>query len=65
MVLSDSVFAYFPSAQYGESVLEKMFEKANKVVAILEIFDENLQDECNAYRKNGSRRKDAKLNLLK
>lgn len=36
MVLSDSVFAYFPSAQYGESVLEKMFEKANKVVAILE-----------------------------
>lgn len=51
VVFSDSVFAYFPSEQYGLSVLEKMYEKARKAVIVTEIFDKFLQDECERHRR--------------
>lgn len=50
MVFSDGVFAYFPDEEYGRRVLEKMFEKARKAVIILEVFDKELQEECEEYR---------------
>lgn len=51
LVFSDSVFAYFPDEKYGESILEKMYEKANKMVVILEVFDKDWQDECERHRR--------------
>lgn len=50
-MLSDSVFAYFPSVEYGKTVLQKMFDKANKVVGILEVFDSQMEQECNQHRR--------------
>ncbi len=44
-VLSDSVFQYFQSEEYGYEVLEKMYEKANKVLVIREIHDKELEEE--------------------
>lgn len=51
VVFSDGVFAYFPSEEYGLSVLEKMYEKARKAVIVSEIFDKSLQDECERHRR--------------
>lgn len=51
MVFSDSVFAYFPNENYGKAVLEKMYEKAKKVIVISEVFDKSLQAECECYRR--------------
>lgn len=51
LVLSDSVFAYFPNEAYGRNVLEKMYEKSNKVIAILEVFDKQLESDCNKHRR--------------
>lgn len=50
-VFSDSVFAYFPDETYGLKVLEKMYEKASKVVMVREVFDKFMQQECEAYRR--------------
>lgn len=50
-VFSDSVFAYFPDEAYGLNVLEKMYEKAAKIVMIREVFDKSMQQECETYRK--------------
>ena len=52
MVLCDSVFAYFSEETYGEKVLEKMYDKANKVVVVLEVFDKELETECNEHRRS-------------
>lgn len=51
VVFSEGVFAYFPDEQYGLSVLEKMYEKARKVIIVIEIFDKSLQDECESHRR--------------
>lgn len=51
IVFSDSVFAYFPDEAYGLKVLEKMYEKASKVVMLQEVFDKSMQQECEAYRR--------------
>ncbi len=51
VVFSDSVFAYFPDEAYGRSVLEKMYEKADRAVMVREVFDKSLQQECEAYRR--------------
>jgi len=51
VVFSDSVFAYFPNEAYGVRVLEKMYEKASRVVMVREVFDKSMQQECEAYRK--------------
>lgn len=50
-VFSDSVFAYFPNESYGLEVLEKMYEKASKIIMVWEVFDKSLQQECEAYRR--------------
>lgn len=39
VVLSNSVFFYFPNLAYAEQVILKMITKANRIVAILEVPD--------------------------
>lgn len=51
VVISDSVFAYFESEAYAMEVLEKMYEKADKQIILLEIFDKEKKEECLSYRK--------------
>lgn len=51
MVFSDSVFAYFPDETYGLKVLEKMYEKAIRVVVLSEVFDKAMKKECENYRR--------------
>lgn len=50
-VLSEGVFVYFPDMQYGMHVLEKMFEKADKVVVVKDIYDLEKKDACMATRR--------------
>ena len=38
-------------ATYGEAVLEKMYEKAQKAIIILEIFDKATKAKCEKYRR--------------
>lgn len=52
VVLCDSVFAYFPSEEYGAEVLRKMYQKAEKMVIISEVFDKDSEEECNRYRRS-------------
>jgi hypothetical protein len=52
IVMSDSVFQYFPDSSYGMEVLEKMLDKANRVVAVLEVHDLTKKEELMAYRKS-------------
>lgn len=51
IVLADSVFQYFQSADYGMNVLEKMWKKAKKAVVITEIHDEETKEEHLQYRR--------------
>lgn len=51
IVFSDSVFAYFPDEEYGSVVLEKMYDKAEKMVVLMEIFDKELEEDCISHRK--------------
>jgi trans-aconitate methyltransferase len=52
IVMSDSVFQYFPDSSYGMEVLEKMLDKANRVVAVLEVHDFAKKEELMAHRKS-------------
>lgn len=52
VLLSDSVFQYFQTKEYGYEVLEKMYDKANKMVVITEIHDIELYEEHMQYRKS-------------
>lgn len=51
LVLADSVFQYFQNPEYGMRVLEKMWEKANKIVVITEIHDEEKKEEHLNFRR--------------
>mgnify|MGYP002519271335 FL=1 len=51
LVLADSVFQYFQNVEYGMCVLEKMWEKANKIVVITEIHDEEKKEEHLNFRR--------------
>lgn len=51
LVLADSVFQYFQNPEYGMYVLEKMWEKANKIVVITEIHDEEKKEEHLNFRR--------------
>lgn len=51
VVLADSVFQYFQNADYGLQVLEKMWDKAEKMVVITEIHDEARKEEHLNYRR--------------
>lgn len=51
MVFSEGVFAYFPNEEYGEIVLQKMYQKARKLIMISEVFDKDMQSECERHRR--------------
>lgn len=51
IVLSNSVFFYFPNLEYAEKVILKMIEKANRVVAILEVPDAHLYEVSEKMRR--------------
>ena len=51
IVMADSVFQYFDSHEYADSVLNKMILKSNKAVYISEIHDMELKEEWLAYRR--------------
>lgn len=50
-VVSNSVFFYFPDLDYAKSVIEKMIEKSNYGVAILEVNDIFYKNESLLLRK--------------
>ncbi|WP_414931749.1 class I SAM-dependent methyltransferase [Vibrio europaeus] len=50
-IVSNSVFFYFPSLEYAEAVLEKMIEKANSGIAILEVNDYDFKEDALKLRK--------------
>lgn len=64
IVLSDSVFQYFHSEDYGLTVLGKMYSKANKMVIIREIHDKNVEEEHLEMRRNTIENYDAKYEGL-
>lgn len=51
VVISDGVFPYFPTCQYSEAVLQKMFQKANYLIIINEIHDFDKKEECIQFRR--------------
>lgn len=50
-VISNSVFSYFPDYDYTAAVLDKMMEKTNRTIAIIDIHDLRLKKEFIEYRK--------------
>ena len=50
-VISVSVFGYFSDEDYAEAVLEKMRQKANYAVGVLELADIDKKEAYIAYRK--------------
>lgn len=44
VVVSNSVFFYFPDLEYAESVIEKMINKSRRIIAILELPNKDLED---------------------
>lgn len=50
LVVSNSVFHYFPDTDYAELTLRKMIRKAVKTVAVLELPDLDLQEEAEKAR---------------
>jgi len=50
-VISDSVTQYLPSLEYADEVFSRMVEKAMKVIAVLDVHDDEKKDEWLAHRK--------------
>jgi SAM-dependent methyltransferase len=50
VVVSNSVFHYFPDIYYAEDVLRKMIRKARKVVGVLELPNADLREEAEKSR---------------
>jgi len=50
-ILSNSVFSYFISEEYARIVLEKMYQKSNYSLGIIDIHDTNKKNEFINYRK--------------
>lgn len=51
LVLADSVFQYFESVDYGMKVLEKMYQKAEKIIVVTEIHDIEQRDLLLEHRR--------------
>lgn len=49
VVIINSVFAYFSDEQYGMNVLQKMYDKSNLRIILLEIFDKAYEEEYISY----------------
>lgn len=54
IVLSHSVFHYFPSLDYAKEVVKRMIEKANRTVAIFDINDKSKEKEYHNIRMSAS-----------
>ena len=50
-VLSNGVFHYFPSLDYASKVIEKMIDKANYSVGLIDIHDVEKQEDFLAWRR--------------
>lgn len=50
-ILSNSVFSYFQDESYAQTVLEKMYEKTNHSIGIIDIHDIDKKEEFLSYRK--------------
>lgn len=50
VILSNSVFSYFQDFAYAEEVLEKIFIKAKRSIAILDVHDAEKKEDFIAYR---------------
>ena len=50
-VISNSVFSYFDDLDYARRVLEKMFIKSRRSIAVLDIFDADFETELMAERR--------------
>jgi len=51
VVVSMGVFGYFFSEMYAATVLEKMYQKANYLLAVVDIPDSEKEDSYLAYRR--------------
>lgn len=51
-VFSNSVFSYFENLDYAKEVLQKMLEKTNYSIGLLDIHDDARKEEFLAYRKS-------------
>ncbi len=52
LVMSESVFEYFPSEEYSENVLRKMIQKSETATCILGIYDAEKEKEMMDYRRS-------------
>ncbi|KAF0815042.1 Trans-aconitate 2-methyltransferase [Andreprevotia sp. IGB-42] len=52
VVLANSVFHYFPDQDYAAQVLQRMLDKATRMVAILEVPDLASRDEAERIRRD-------------
>ena len=50
-VFSNSVFQYFNDLVYAEPVLEKMFIKSRRSIAVLDVYDKAFEEELTAERR--------------
>ena len=50
-ILSNGVFAYFENYDYALTTLEKMYEKANNSIVLIDIHDVEKEEAYHAYRK--------------
>jgi len=50
-VISNSIFFYFPNFDYASIIINKMYEKANKGIAVLDIPDLYLKEVCENTRR--------------
>lgn len=64
VIISNSVFFYFPSLEYASNVLEKMLEKCKKSIAILEINDSSKKDIALSIRNQNCQKNYDGLNHL-
>ncbi len=51
VILNGGCFIYFPSKEYTETVLDKMLSKANRMVALFDINDEEKREEAEGIRR--------------
>ena len=50
-VISNSIFFYFSNYDYSSIVINKMFEKARKGIAVLDVPDLRLKEQCENERR--------------
>lgn len=53
LVISHSVFHYFKNLEYAKNTIEKMFNKSNSKIAILDINDKSKEDMYHKIRMTG------------